>query len=98
MKKLLVMAVIATAGYGVYRWRKHEAPVVKHDKSLVKDRLWIDHMPRSERDTIQAFAALSEQPVGVFQSASMWKGAYELFRYESNGEEFRIVYPQSGER
>jgi len=102
MKKLLVVAVIASAaGYGVYRWQRSDAPApiaAKSDAKLVKDRLWVDHIPRSDRDTIQVFAALSEDPVGVFQSASMWKGQYELFRYESNGEEFRIVYPQDGKR
>ena len=100
MKKLLVLAVLAsTAGYGVYRWQRADAPAaVKHDAKLVKDRLWIDHIPRNDRDTIQVFAALTEDPVGVFQAASMWKGQYELFRYESNGDDFRIIYPQDGKR
>jgi hypothetical protein len=44
------------------------------------------------------FAAISEEPFGVFQAASTWKGAYELFRYQASGNELRIVYPQNNER
>jgi hypothetical protein len=94
-KALLVVAVVGAAGYGVYRWRAPAA--VAHD-DLVKDRLWVDHIPRTERDTIQIFAALTEQPVGAFQASSMWKGQYELFRYESHGDEFRLLFPQNGDR
>jgi hypothetical protein len=97
-KALLAMVVIAGAGYGVYRWRSEPAPTPKHQEDLVTDRLWVDHIPRNERDTIQVFAALTEEPVGVFQAASVWKGEYELFRYETHGEEYRMVFPQTGSR
>src|SRR5260221_6433183 len=98
-KALLALVAVSMAGYGVYRWRSAETPAPAHtDSALLQDRLWIDHMPRNERDTIQVFAALTEQPVGVFQAASMWKGQYELFRYESHGDELRVVYPQNGDR
>ena len=98
-KALFATAAIAMAGYGVYRWTDSTpAPTRDATHEMVKDRLWVDHLPRTERDTIQVFAALTEQPVGVFQAASMWKGQYELFRYESRGDEFRIIYPQNGDR
>ena len=95
-KALLATVVIAGAGYGVYRWRSEPAPTPKHDDDLVTDRLWVDHIPRSERDVIQIFAAITEEPIGIFQSTSVWKGEFEMFRYESHGGELRIFYPQSG--
>jgi hypothetical protein len=55
-------------------------------------------MPRNERDTIQVFLTIEEDSVGVFQQASGWKGAYELFQYEGHGGELRVVYPHTGER
>lgn len=96
-KALLAMVVIAGAGYGVVRFRG-EAPAPRHDKTLVTDRLWIDHIPRGEKDVVQIFAAITEEPVGVFQAASRWKGEFEFFRYESHGDEFRMVFPQTGTR
>jgi hypothetical protein len=96
-KAVLALVAIAGAGYGVARWRS-DAPVGKHDKSLVTDRLWIDHMPRGEKDVVQIFVALTEEPVGAFQAASRWKGEFELFRYEHHGNEYRIVFPQTGTR
>ncbi|HEY5920836.1 MAG TPA: hypothetical protein VIV11_04160 [Kofleriaceae bacterium] len=95
---LLAVVAIAGAGYGVYRWQSEPAPAPKHDEDLVTDRLWIDHLPRGERDVIQIFVAITEEPMGVFQAASRWKGEFELFRYEAHGDEFRLVFPQTGTR
>jgi hypothetical protein len=97
-KALLTTVAIAGVGFGVYRWRSEPAPAPKQQDDLVTDRLWIDHMPRGERDVIQIFAAITEEPVGIFQATSRWKGEFEMFRYESHGDEFRIVFPQTGQR
>ena len=96
MKKLMLgVAVLGSVGYGVYHWRA-DAPSAH--KELVENRLWIDHMPRTERDTIQVFLTLDEEAIGTFQATSAWKGAYELFQYEGHGGELRIIYPQTGDR
>ena len=98
-KALLAMVAVATTGYGVYRWRTTETPVAaKTDSNLVTNRLWIDHLPRGERDTIQVFAAITEEPIGVFEAASRWKGEFEFFRYEQHGDELRLHFPQTGTR
>ena len=94
MKKLALLSIVAAAVYGGYRMRPHHHA----DKSLVHDRIWIDHMPRGERDTFQAFLLVSDQSVGVFQATSAWKGQYEAFRFEQAGDEVRAVYPQTGDR
>jgi hypothetical protein len=98
-KILLSMAALGAVGYGVVHWRTHAA---KHatpaQAELVTNRLWIDHMPKNDRDTIQVFLTIDEDNVGVFQAGSGWKGSYEMFRYESHGGELRIVYPQTGDK
>jgi hypothetical protein len=104
MKKLLILAaLIGTVTYGVVRFtgddgEKKQAQATVDSESLVLDRIWIDHLPRNDRDTIQVFAAISEEPFGVFQAASTWKGQYEMFRYTAHGNELKIVYPQSNDR
>jgi hypothetical protein len=97
MKKLLLVAAVAVVGFAGWRLtRSSKVEVMDGDTHLALDRLWIDHLPKNERDTIQVFALLSEQPVGVFQATSAWAGAFEIFRYESKGNEFRAVFPQNG--
>lgn len=102
-KQLLILALLGTVSYGAYRLvgssdSKTEAPVATDGEQLVLDRIWIDHIPKNDRDTIQVFAAISEEPFGVFQAASTWKGSYELFRYEASGNTLKIVYPQSNDK
>jgi hypothetical protein len=92
MKKLLLVALLAIAG--VTAWRMHDAP----GRGLLQDRVWIDHVPRNDRDVINVFVAVSDQSVGAFNQASAWRGAYEGFRYEASGDELRLLFPQTGDR
>jgi hypothetical protein len=96
-KAILVLGLMAAAGFGVWRWRGW-APEPKHDAKLVLDRIWIDHVPRNDRDVIQVFAALSEEAFGVFNATSQWRGSFEVFRHETRGDEIRAMYPQTGDR
>jgi len=99
MKKLLVLAVISTCAFAGWRvLRGGGGASAPSEGGLVLDRIWIDHMPRHDRDQISVFAALTEEPIGVFQTASAWKGHYELFRHEAHGDEIRILYPQDNHR
>jgi hypothetical protein len=97
MKKVLLVVAAVIAAAALWSFRRGAAPA-DVDKSLVTDRLWIDHIPRGERDLIQVFIAVSEHSVGVFQAASQWRGSYEGFRFEASGGEFRLVFPQTGDR
>jgi hypothetical protein len=101
MKKLLVLAIVSVVAVGGYKWRSSSPSSPSNtslDNKLAFDRVWIDHVPRGERDVINVFALLTDQPFGVFQATSAWKGNFEAFRYEANEGEVRILYPQSGER
>ncbi len=102
MKKvLLVTALLGAVGYGGWRLTTSSddtAETSVDDSKLALDRIWIDHMPRSERDTIQVFAAVSEEEFGVFQATSAWKGAFELFRFQFKGNQIHAHFPQDGDR
>lgn len=100
MKKaiLLLVSVLLAVG-ALWSWMRGSTPdAATLDSRLMADRVWIDHIPRNERDTIRVFIAVSEHSVGVFQATSQWRGAYEAFRYEAQGGELRLVFPQSGNR
>jgi hypothetical protein len=97
MKKLVLLLILGTAVASVWSWTRTAEPAEPGNR-LLADRLWLDRIPRSEKDTINLFAMLSEQSIGVFQATSQWRGAYEVFRYEANGPEVRLLYPQTGDR
>jgi hypothetical protein len=93
-KALLALALISTASYATYKWTRSAPEVTNVDKITALDRIWIDHLPKTESDMINIFAAITEEPMGVFQATSMWKGNFELFVYEAHGDTIRAVYPQ----
>lgn len=98
MKKLLLLVILGSV-VTVSIWRRtHTSPPAEPANKVLIDRIWIDHLPRGERDTINVFAMVSEHSIGVFQATSQWRGAFEAFRYEASGGEVRIVFPQNGDR
>jgi hypothetical protein len=90
----LVLASLAVAGI----WKLRGGETETTTKRMVLDRIWVDHMPKHDRDIFHIFLAITEQPFGIFQSTSQWKGEFELFTYEAHGDEIRIVYGQTGEK
>ena len=64
----------------------------------VFDRIWIDQLPSNPKDTGNAFVAVTKQPMGVFQSASQYKGSYEVFSYKASGDELQVVYSQTDDQ
>jgi hypothetical protein len=100
MKKLLVLAVVSTCAFAGWRvLRGGEDAGAAHDGGAhVLDRIWVDHIPKHDRDQVHVFVAITDEPVGLFQTRSVWKGHFEMFRYEAHGDEIRIVYPQDHHR
>lgn len=97
MRKSVLLVIVVAVAVAVGRWRSTSEPAAD-PKRLIANRIWLDHIPRSDKDTVQAFFANSKEAVGVFAASSQWRGSYELFRYEAHGGELRVVYPQTGER
>lgn len=102
MKKVLLATALLGIGYGGWRLTHRgggdAAETQLDDSKLALDRIWIDHMPRSEKDMIQIFAAVSEDEFGVFQHTSAWKGAFELFRFNVQGDQINATFPQDNSK
>ena len=96
------LALIATASLAAASlWALHhrgDAPASGNQASLLADRLWLDHVPRNDKETVNIFVLVSDQAHGVFQAMSAWRGQYEVFGFEANGADLRLTYPQTGER
>jgi hypothetical protein len=96
-KPLLLVIVVSAVVASVWGWKRTGEPAEAANR-LLADRIWIDHLPKNDRDTINAFVMVSEHAVGAFQATSQWRGSFEAFRYEANGADLRVVYPQTGDR
>ncbi|MDB4961100.1 MAG: hypothetical protein JWP01_1099 [Myxococcales bacterium] len=96
-KTLLVLALVSTGTYAAWRWQSSPEPKAAASVTAT-DRIWIDHLPTSERDTFHVFAAITEEPIGIFQATSQWKGNFEMFRHETHGDTIKAVYPQDKSR
>jgi hypothetical protein len=98
MKRLLLLAFVSVVGLATWRWHSAAPTDATDDSKLALDRIWVDHMPRDDRDIFQIFLAITDEPFGVFQAQSVWKGNFELFRYELAGDKLRLVFPQNNDR
>ena len=96
---LVALALAASAAYGVHRWTGSAEPADRGQR--VTDRFWLDHIPQGERDTAQIFVLLSKetagQQVGIFEARSMWRGAFEAFRYDTKKNVIVATFPHTGE-
>ncbi len=90
---VLVVAVIAVAVTG---WRWHAKSAHHDESSLVDGRLWIDHLPRDERDMVSSLVVLRDQPIGAFGASSRWQFGAELFEYELALGKLEAKFPQTG--
>jgi hypothetical protein len=100
MKKLLLLLLLIIVAYLAWRWwRGHESAITDRGQTLIFNRVWIDHVPKSETESVQSFAVLTREPLGIFDKRSHWKGEYELFRHEPRGDgQLELLYPQSRDK
>jgi hypothetical protein len=98
MKKLMVLAVIAAAAYGVWTWQhpSHPSHVSRDGRTTATNRFWVDHEPANERDPFNVFVAHSPPGLGGFAEETQWKGQIERFRFDVQGDTLHAVFPWSG--
>jgi hypothetical protein len=98
MNKLLVVAGVAALGVGAWGVKAHYATTDGGGNKLLVDRVWIDHMPRSEREMVNVFVMFNEHKVGVFDIRSAWTGSFEAFKYSRGGGTLDATFPQTGSK
>ena len=97
MKKLLVVA--GAAGLLVGGWKLAHRHHVTDGSAQVTDRLWIDHMPKHDRDLLKVFIAFThsgdEDNIGFLQYGSRWHSEINGFRFERKGDDLAVEFPQN---
>ena len=64
-------------------------------RQLLLDRNWIDRMPETERDKLHVYRFVPSMGGGVFQDRTLYKGTFELFNFETSGDEIRFNLPET---
>jgi len=100
MKKLLVVA--SAAGLMVGGWKLAHRHHVDDANLEVTDRLWIDHMPKHDRELLHLLIAVThngdEQNIGFIRFGSRWHAQVDGFRFEKKGTDLAVEFPQNSWR
>lgn len=54
------------------------------DFDIMADRVWIDHIPTTERDKIDVFVIFADPTFGVFTTSSAYEGDWAAFEWQLN--------------
>jgi hypothetical protein len=65
---------------------------------LLLNRNWLDVMPENHTDRLHVFRFVPTMGGGVYQDRTLFKGTFELFKFEATGSEIRFVLPETRER
>src|SRR5262245_62535492 len=67
-------------------------------RRLLLDRNWIDRMPKTSRDRLHVYRFVPSMGGGVFQDRTLYKGTFELFTFETTGDEIRFNLPETEQK
>ena len=91
MRTVLLLALLA----GACTSKKSDIVNDGEARKLLLDRNWIDRMPETERDRLHVYRFVPSMGGGVFQDRTLYKGTFELFRFETAGDEIRFDLPET---
>src|SRR5687768_12310643 len=93
MRTVLLLALL-----GACSSQKSDIVDDSEARRLLLDRNWIDRMPETERDRLHVYRFVPSMGGGVFQDRTLFKGTFELFRFETAGDEIRFSLPETREK
>ena len=67
-------------------------------RKLLIDRNWLDRMPETTRDRLHVYRFVPSMGGGVYQDRTLYKGTFELFMFEVQGDEIRFNLPETEEK
>jgi hypothetical protein len=67
-------------------------------KKLLIDRNWLDRMPETQHDRLHVYRFVPKMGGGVYQDRTLYKGTFELFMFEVDGERIRFALPETREK
>lgn len=94
--KVVALALVGACSFGAWKLGSallsDETQGTKH----AVNQLWIDHVPRDDRDMITHFVIL-DHPQGKFGAigrSSQWRHMVDVFKWNLGGDTLRLFFPQ----
>jgi hypothetical protein len=98
--KLIALALVGACSFGVWKLGSallsDEAQGTEH----TVNQLWIDHVPRDDRDMITHMVML-DHPQGKFGAvgrSSQWRHIINVFKWNLEGDKLGLFFPQDRAR
>ena len=66
--------------------------------AILDKRIWLDKEPRGQGDHFHVLFFDRRESAGAFQHRTIWKGDFELFKYEAQKGQMKLVLPGSSKR
>lgn len=94
--KLIGLALVGACSFGVWKLGSallsDETQGTKH----AVNRLWIDHVPRDDRDMITHFVIIDHRQgkFGAIGRSSQWRHMVDVFRWKLSGSKLDLFFPQ----
>ncbi|PRQ07975.1 hypothetical protein [Enhygromyxa salina] len=98
--KLIALALVGACSFGVWKAADalfgDEAQGTKH----AVNQVWIDHVPTDDRDMVTHFVLVDHRDgqFGVIGRSSQWRIGVEVFRWQLQGSDLRMYFPQERTR
>lgn len=94
--KWIVLALVGACSFGA--WKAGSALLGEDAQGTdhLVNQVWIDHVPRSERDMINHLVVV-DHPQGRFGAtgrSSQWRHRIEVFRWRLQGDKLHVGFPQ----
>lgn len=99
--KLIAIVLVGACSFGA--WKAGSALLSSDETQGTKhavNQVWIDHVPVDERDMVTQFLLIDhrEGQFGILGRSSQWRIGLELFRWQMQGSELRMYFPQENNR
>ena len=96
MRTVLVIALLGAACSSPKQETK-ELDDAEARKVLV-NRNWMDHWPTTKTDNIHVYRFVPGMGGGVFQDRTIYKGTFELFRFDTRADEIEFELGETNQR
>ena len=95
--KLIGAALVVITAAGAWMGSSDKDP--GQDSQYLVGRLWMERLPKSERDQVHFLALLDDrEKVGTLAYASAWRVQAENFRFKLQHSRLKLDFPQDHKR
>jgi hypothetical protein len=94
--KLIALTLVGACGFGVYQVGKALLADEEQSTKYAVNQLWIDHVPRDDRDMIVHLALVDHRQgqFGAIGQSSQWRLRIDVFKWQLDGHTLGLFFPQ----